>query len=160
MQINELIRSLWPLLAVLAVGLLVAAVLPKGRGSKETPKARRPLTDREQAMYFRLQSALPEHVVMAQVSFGALLEAKSLAARNTYDRKIADFVVCSKAFEVLAVIELDDATHKNKQEKDGKRDQLLQKAGYKTMRFKNVPDAADIQARFATKAATMPPALP
>lgn len=100
------------------------------------------------------------HIVLAQVSFGALLEAKSLATRNTYDRKIADFVVCSKAFDVVAVIELDDATHKNKQEKDGKRDQLLQKAGYKTMRFKNVPDAADIKARFATNAATTPPALP
>lgn len=160
MHVNELIRSLWPLLAVLTVGLLIAAVMPKARGSKEAPKARKPLTDREQAMFFRLQSALPGHIVLTQVSFGALLEAKSLATRNTYDRKIADFVVCSKAFDVLAVIELDDATHKGKQEKDGKRDQLLQRAGYKTLRFKNVPDAADIKATFATKAATEHPALP
>lgn len=159
MQVNELIRSIQPL-PIFLVAFLIAAVAATRRGSKESPSARKPLTNREQAMYFRLQSALPEYVVLAQVSFGALLKAKSFAARNTYDRKIADFVVCSKAFEVIAVIELDDASHNNKQAQDGKRDQLLQKAGYKTMRFKNVPDAADFQAAFAKVTAKDGAALP
>lgn len=161
MQVKELIRSLWPLLAVLIAGVLVAAVIPKkGKGTKEVPRARKPLTDREQAMYFKLQSALPEHVVLAQVALSALLEAKSVATRNTFDRKIADFVVCSKAFEVLAIVELDDASHKTKRAKDAERDHLLQKAGYKTLRFQNVADAADIKAAFAKAIAKDGAALP
>lgn len=159
MHLSELIGPYWPLLALAVAVLTVASVLPKKRGAGEVPKAKRPMSEREQAMFFRLQSALPEHVVLAQVSFGALLDAKSCAARNTFDRKIADFVGCSKAFAVVAVIELDDATHKTKQEKDSKRDQLLQKAGYKTLRFKNVPDAAEIKAAFATNAAKEAPVL-
>lgn len=160
MHLSELIRPYWPLLALLAVVLFVAIVLPGKRGATEVPKARRPMSEREQAMFFRLQSALPEHIVLAQVSFGALLEAKSFRARNTFSQKIADFVVCSKAFGVVAVIELDDASHKNKREKDAKRDQLLQKAGYKTLRFKNVPDAAEIKAVFAQNTAKEAPVLP
>lgn len=31
--------------------------------------------------------------------FGALLSSRSRASRNTFDRKIADFVVCDKTFD-------------------------------------------------------------
>lgn len=144
MHLSELMRPYWPLLALLVVVLAVAVVLPKKKGTGEIPRARRPMTEREQAMFFRLQSALPAYVVLAQVSFGALLEAKSRATRNRYDRKIADFVVCSKAFEVVAVIELDDASHKNKRVADAQRDKLLKNAGYKTLRFNNVPNPEDL----------------
>src|SRR5262249_27946649 len=100
-------------------------------------------------MYFRLVEALPDHVVLAQVAFSALLTARSTGVRNTFDRKVADFVICSKAFEILGVVELDDATHREKRDGDAKRDALLQEAGYKVVRYANVPDAAEVARDFA-----------
>lgn len=118
-------------------------------GSDEKPSAKSPLSEREQAMFNRLADSLPSLIVLAQVSFGALLKAKQRKVRNTFDRKIADFVICSKAFEVLAVIELDDASHRNKKEKDESRDEVLANAGYHVLRYANVPDKEQLQKDFA-----------
>lgn len=61
------------LLIVMALGFLALLVidrlLPRGRGSKEVPRATWPLTRNEQAMYFRLQGALPDLIVLSQVSW-------------------------------------------------------------------------------------------
>jgi very-short-patch-repair endonuclease len=62
-----------------------------------------------------------------------------------FNRKVADFVVATKAFEVLAVIELDDASHKGREMHDGKRDTMLERAGYRVLRFKHVPDVDAVQ---------------
>jgi len=48
-------------------------------------------------------------------------------------------------FEVLAVIELDDASHKGREVQDSKRDTLLERAGYRVLRFQNVPNVDDVQ---------------
>lgn len=118
-------------------------------GDIEYKKKRNLLTDREQAMFNRLHVALPEYRVLAQVSFGALLWTKNQFDRTYFNKKIADFVVCDKSFRVLAVVELDDATHKNKVEEDVKRDAMLQMAGYKTLRYPNVPDIDQVIEDFA-----------
>ncbi len=153
MGLIDAAEKLWPLLLLIVViGAVMGAIKGKAR-STEAPRAKRPLTDREQAMYFRLMQAMPEHVVMAQVAFSALLDAKSTATRNTFDRKTADFVVCSKGFEVTAVVELDDSSHKGRAKADAARDSLLTKAGYKVVRFKNVPNVEDARSAI-TKAAT------
>lgn len=116
--------------------------------SAEQPRRRQLLSEREQAMHNRLSHALPDFVVLAQVSFSALLTARAYAARNTFDRKIADFVVCDKAFQVLAVIELDDASHKGKAEKDAARDAMLVSAGYRVLRYSNIPDIDRVRGDF------------
>ena len=100
-------------------------------------------------MHNRLTQSLPDFVVLAQVSFGALLTAKTYAARNRFDRKIADFVICDKAFQVIAVVELDDASHKGKRAQDSDRDALLIQAGYRVLRYDNVPDIDKVKADFA-----------
>ncbi len=100
-------------------------------------------------MYQRLTHSLPDKVVLAQVAFGALLTARGKGARNRFDRKIADFVVCDKAFQVLAIVELDDTSHRGKENKDAARDKLLQEAGYRVLRYPRIPDIDDIQADFA-----------
>ncbi|MGC4062563.1 MAG: DUF2726 domain-containing protein [Aquabacterium sp.] len=150
---SELLKQLMPVLLIVTVGAVIAAIAKdKMRGQrapKEKPIAKRPLTDREQAMFFRLQQVFPDHVVLAQVSFGALLNAKTTAARNTFDRKIADFVLCSKAFQVLAVIELDDASHKDRGAQDAARESLLTDAGYRVVRFKNVPNIDEAKSALA-----------
>jgi len=142
----------WLSLALIAVVLLAACVagaiasLKRKGGRGPQPKAKPPLTVREQPMFFRLQEAFPDHVVLAQVAFSALLTAKGTATRNTFDRKVADFVLCSRAFAVIAVIELDDSSHKGRATADANRQAILERAGYSVLRFRHVPDAADLRA--------------
>ncbi|HEY8881060.1 MAG TPA: DUF2726 domain-containing protein [Roseateles sp.] len=139
--------SLWialAALAVLAVAVplaVAAAKATRGRRATGVLSAMCPLTDREQAMYFRLRRALPGHVVLAQVAFSALLTTKDRPTRATFDRKVADFVLCDKAFSVLCAIELDDSTHRGREQRDASRDAMLRKAGIAVLRFKHVPDA-------------------
>jgi len=120
--------------------------LDRKRNEKELPQRKRAvLTINEQGMYNRLAQALPELIVLAQVSFGSLLYAKSQAARNTFSRKIADFVVCDRAFRVLAIIELDDSSHKGKEAQDAGRDAMLTNAGYHVLRYRHIPDIERVQ---------------
>lgn len=140
---------------VLAVILFVVmAVLKAKKGEptgdvKETPRKKALMTEQETAMYNRLKQSLPQHHVFTQVSFGALITAKSRAARNLFDRKIADFVVCDDALQVVATIELDDSSHRNKADSDKRRDELLTGAGYRVLRYKNIPDIDKVKADFA-----------
>lgn len=133
--------------ALLVLGVLVSKKKPRDQEG-ERPTKRKLLTQREEAMFNRLTQAAPHLIVLAQVSFGALLTAKTRTARNTFDRKIADFVLCDQALQPVAVIELDDASHKAKGELDAARDELLSSAGYKVIRYKNVPDIDQIQRDF------------
>lgn len=105
----------------------------------------RPLTMNEQPMFNRLRKTLePEYVVLAQVSFNALVWARSQAVRNRFNRKMADFVVCDQGFNVIAVVELDDSSHKGNEDKDAERDLLLNEAGITVFRYPFTPDASKI----------------
>lgn len=82
--------------------------------------------------------------VCPQVAMGAMLEVKKhyqgkdrLAARNRYNQKICDFAIIDSEARVLCVIELDDWSHNNKQDKDQKRDAMLEAAGIPTVRMRN-----------------------
>ncbi len=148
------------LIVVIVVGgLFFMSQMKKGGGTAAEPAQGKAtgnvwpkyiLTKREQPMFFRLKESLPDHVVLTQVSFNALIGANSQADRNTFNRKMADFVVCNKAFEVLAVIELDDSTHNGQEERDNKRDELLKKAGYNVLRYKQVPNIDEVKRDIAS----------
>ncbi|PUA99145.1 very-short-patch-repair endonuclease [Acidovorax sp. 107] len=146
---------------VLIAAIVIAALKKKSTETttdgeeQERPKRKRLLTQREEAMYNRLTTSLPESKILAQVSFGALLSAKSRATRNSFDRKIADFVVCDKSLQVLAVIELDDDSHKKKTEEDAARDALLTNAGYRVIRYGNIPDTDQLQRDFPLDKSTL-----
>ena len=64
----------------------------------------------------------------------------------------ADFVVCKKDSSIVAVIELDDATHqkKDRQAADAKKDKALASAEIRVIRWqaKAIPDVATIQSTF------------
>jgi len=145
------VKSMWVLIAFVLVAVVVIGILKAKveSGAREEAKRKDPLTANEQAMFNRLKGALPQYTVLAQVSFGALLTARSTATRNTFDRKIADFVVCDAAFQVLGVIELDDSSHKGRADRDARRDALLKAAGYRVLRYGRIPDADRVQADFA-----------
>jgi very-short-patch-repair endonuclease len=139
-------KSPFVLLAILLGILCIVAILKASmRRAIERPKRKRVLTDREQAMCNRLTQALPNLHVMPQVAFSALITAKSLQARNTFDRKVADFVVCDGHFEVLAVIELDDRSHHGNEQRDARRDRLLTSVGYRVIRYPQIPSVTRIR---------------
>ncbi|TCB11602.1 DUF2726 domain-containing protein [Acinetobacter sp. ANC 4641] len=105
----------------------------------------RPLTMNEQPTFRKLRETLePEYVVLSQVSFSAILWTWSNSVRNRYNRKIVDFVICDKGFNVVAVIELDDSSHKGKEERDAERDLLLNEAGITVFRYNFTPESSKI----------------
>jgi hypothetical protein len=104
------------------------------------------LTEREQGCYWRLVEHLaPDFIVFAQVSFSQILSTKggtgeqNYALFGTMSQKVADFVVCRKDLSIVAVIELDDSSHRGKEEQDKKRDAAVRQAGLLSFRLPNTP---------------------
>jgi len=83
------------------------------------------------------------------VAFSALVTAKAQGVRNTFNTKVADFVVCTKAMKVVAVVELDDRSHVGRELEDFNRDWTLKLAGLRVLRYPNIPDAAKLRDDFA-----------
>lgn len=137
-------------LIVAAAAVAFAFIKPNtkesGTKGKQTPiKAKPVLTMNEQPTFNRLKEALPEYSVLAQVSFSAMITSTGQATRNRFNRKMADFVICDKAFNVVAVVELDDSSHKGREDKDAERDELLKEAGLKVIRYKRTPSAEQVR---------------
>ncbi|PJC97313.1 hypothetical protein GQ37_017495 [Janthinobacterium sp. BJB1] len=142
------------------------------RAKRQTARSRAPLrlhrkpvmTAREQQMYHLLQTALPECTVLAQVAFSALVTALGRTNRNRFDRKVADFVLCSQQLNVIAIIELDDSSHAGRERQDQERDAMLRLAGYVTLRYANFPTQqalrADIEQLLTQQAGAKASALP
>ena len=118
--------------------------------------AKKPLSHPEQVLYFLLVQALPDHIILAQVQLSRLLGVKKgsnyQAWSNRINRMSVDFVVCNKDSSVVAVIELDDATHerKDRQTADAKKDKALAAAAVRIIRWqaKAIPNMTTIQATF------------
>ncbi|TBR14243.1 MAG: DUF2726 domain-containing protein [Rugosibacter sp.] len=153
--------SILLLLAVVVAVVVIFAILKaksQGDASDEVWPfyTKKPLSQPEQILYFRLVQALPEHIVLAQVQLSRLLGVKKgnnyQAWFNRINRMSADFVVCNKDSSIVAVIELDDATHQreDRQAADAKKDKALASAGVRIVRWhaKSIPDVATIQSTF------------
>lgn len=142
---------------VLIVVIVVIAFvfLAKSKGIKQEGdlyKSKPLLTANEIEFYTRLTQALPDHHIFPQVALGALLQPnvkgdnrKYYSVRGTFAQKVADYVICNKDIKVVAIVELDDKTHNN--DKDAKRDAMLEQAGYKVIRWnsKQKPSIEEIQ---------------
>jgi hypothetical protein len=150
-------------LVVLVVVVLIVAVLlftlkaRSGAGPEDGPwpfYAKKPLSVPEQVLYFRLVKAFPEHVVLAQVGLSRIIGVKKgnnfQAWNNRINRMTADFVLCAKDSSIVAVLELDDASHgsESRKETDAKKDRALSAAGLRMLRFeaKSLPDEASLRA--------------
>ncbi len=113
--------------------------------------SRRVLTEPEQVVYWRLKSVLPDKfVILCQVSFSAFLRTSGGNSRYRFlkflhvKQKVADFVICSKDFQPLLVIELDDSSHDPV--KDFIRDTYVGEAGIQTLRWhvNDIPSREEI----------------
>lgn len=148
------------LFALALVLIVIAAVAIKAMGKASgdiKTKAKAVLTKNEQAMYWRLRETFPDCVVLAQVAFSALVTS-AREHRNKYSQKVADFVLLDKSTSVLAVIELDDSTHRGREEADARRAALLESAGYRVVRFARVPDGDALRAAIQPAIPAAPPA--
>lgn len=141
--------------------IIVIAVISVFLGKAKLLKAhevwpfypRKPLTNPEQILYFRLLNALPDHIILAQVQLSRFLGVKKgnnfQSWLNRINRLSADYVICSKDASVVAVIELDDTSHNNskRQETDRKKDKAIRDAGLKIIRWnvKSIPNEDEIK---------------
>ena len=153
--------SIFLLLGVFVAVMLVFAFLKikaqdKARGEAWPFYAKKPLSQPEQVLYFLLIKALPDHIILAQVQLSRLLGVKkgnnAQAWSNRINRMSVDFVICNKDSSIVAVIELDDATHerKDRQVADAKKDRALAAAAVRIVRWQvtTIPDVATIQGTF------------
>ncbi|MBU1235403.1 MAG: DUF2726 domain-containing protein [Gammaproteobacteria bacterium] len=154
-----------PILVVLfaVLVLVVRFVLPKlkgdsGREANPPYFAKKPLTDPEREMFARLQEAMPECVVLAQVALSSLVGVKERDDWrrwfNRISQKSVDFVLClPQDFTVVAVIELDDISHtrSDRQRADTAKDVALRVAGHPIIRFKvqAMPAVEELRAALA-----------
>jgi Protein of unknown function (DUF2726) len=155
-------------LIVVVLGAGFALAMLRSRSNHTTSKGhwpfslRRPLTEPEQVLYFRLRQALPDHMVLAQVGMSRFLAVRrGHNARAWYDRisrMSVDFLVCTKDASVIAAIELDDASHQppDRANADAKKELALKAAGVRLVRWtvSAMPDEAAIQFSIATDSAT------
>lgn len=151
----------WPVVvAVAAVVGAILFILVRGASRNGVPlryQQVRPLSDAEQALYWRLVEALPECVILSQVTFsrfmkpdtGGVAPAREYhALRNRISQKTIDFLVCLEDFTVVAAIELDDSTHV--EASDHARDELLRAAGIAVLRMpsRDMPSVARLRELF------------
>jgi len=147
----------WLLLLPLVIGLAVALGIAL-RHLHSAPhggyRAKKPLSEPEQVLFWRLREAMPECVVLSQVSFSRFIEpiAASVGVRqglfNKVSRKTVDFIICLPDFTLVAAVELDDRSHQPA--RDNERDGILKSAGVPILRMnvREIPSVEQLKAMF------------
>ena len=155
--------------ALLIVVAIIASLLARARRKSDHEStwpfiAKRVLSVPEQVLYHRLVKALPDHVVLAQVQLSRFIGiSRGRDDRQSWFNRIsqlsADFVICGKDFNVVAVVELDDSSHDSDHRRttDQKKDDVLRAAGIPITRWrvKALPDDATIQVLLTPSKATV-----
>lgn len=152
---NSIVLAVLVILSAIAICVLIYYTSRQHTGQCETwpYSAKAPLTEVEKKLYFRLREALPDHIILAQVSLYGVLNVESKAEHMKYFNKISrkslDFVVCDDDFNVITVIELDDKTHElpDRIKADYEKDTALKSAGVNIIRWqvKKFPTQATIR---------------
>lgn len=141
----DLSQSIFFIIGCLASFALICILFPRLFFSKQRYFPKRVITPFESKMYTRLISAFPQHHVLAQVAFSALITNQNYKIRNQFNRKVTDFVLLDKDCNVVVIIELDDPSHIGKEKEDAERDAMLQEAGYRVLRYTSIPSIHNLQ---------------
>ncbi|WP_347453433.1 DUF2726 domain-containing protein [Acinetobacter thermotolerans] len=102
----------------------------------------------EQMTYTRLKEILPEHTILAHVSYDALLTTKFFRTRNKYRNLVADFVVLDQNHQVVAIVAVDDPVVLRRPQQSQYQDALLSMAGYKVFRYEDIPEYYELRRDF------------
>ncbi len=102
------------------------------------------LNEKEQVLFNRLTEALPNLLVLTQVSMSQILFTGG--QRNEVARKSVDFLICWKDTSIVAAIEFNGATHKDPKriKSDEVKQKVLKSAGiplitYLSEQFPEIP---------------------
>ena len=100
------------LVIVVVVGVVLAILKAKvqgGAGNEVWPfYAKKPLSQPEQILYFRLVQALPEHIILAQVQLSRLLGVKKGSNYQAWSNRICGLTIFPL---VGCIIKLDDGNN-------------------------------------------------
>lgn len=136
----------WIVLALFIIALVILGGKEKKPKQQHTPIYSKAILTRRELQFFSvLQEALPQVYIFPQVSFSAILNTKGFYTRSQFNRKIADFVLCDSNLKIVAIIELDDSSHKGREKQDAARDAMLNEAGYPVLRYAQIPLSAQIR---------------
>lgn len=143
---------------VVVAGIFVAMmrtpVTPTADPERFPFEQTRPLTEREQVLYWRLRNVLPDQMVLSQVAVSRILRVEKghdfRAWLNRVNRMTVDFLVCLPDGTIVAAIELDDGTHDVDERAlaDAKKAKALESAGIKLLRFRQMPSETDLRKAF------------
>jgi hypothetical protein len=159
-------KPLWVIVALLlATAFLIKAIKFWQRKQMGTLKQRWPLepkrhllSERERELFQRLRTALPDHLVLAQVQVIQILAfERGRWTRGIINRMCqlsVDYVKLRPETSIDASIELDDATHAraDRRDADARKTHALQSAGIQLVRWnaKSLPDSSAIVMAFAS----------
>ena len=140
-------------LVVVAISALALSALARRSALVDSYRTKKPLSDAEQTLYWRLREAMPDCVVLPQVPLSRFLEpgVKGAVRRGLHNRiaqKSVDFLVCLPDFTIIAAIELDDASHRPG--KDARKNSIFASAGLTLIRLhvRKIPAVAELRALF------------
>lgn len=160
----DLGRVVWPVVGMLALAAVVAflakTIGKKGGVESRDPdgpwpyRVRRLMTDPEQVLLHRVRSALPGHLVFAQVQVARVLEVSDRSDSLGWFNRIAqlsfDILVCTQDTTPVLAIELDDSSHgrQRQRKRDAKKDRACNDAGLRLVRWnvQSIPSVEMIQA--------------
>jgi hypothetical protein len=132
----------WALLlaALCAVAVALLNRLASRRRTRAWPvRAREVLTPVQQELYRRLLEAFPEHVILVQVGLPQLIELDParprIAVFKRFRQLVAEFVVCTKGFAAVAVVELDDPRAVAARSASAHKTDVLASAGIRLVRI-------------------------
>lgn len=114
------------------------------------------LSEPEQTVFWNIHTAMPDHLVLAQVAMSSVVvvptrQHMDYAWRAKIDRKSLDYLVCLKDGSAVVAIELDDSTHKGREQKDEDKDRALKAAGLPILRWhvSRIPSPEEIKRQVA-----------
>jgi very-short-patch-repair endonuclease len=139
------IQTLFFIIGCLASSVLLLMLLQHLFWKRQQFYKKPLITAFEQKMFIRLNEALPEHHILAQVAFSALITSNHFKIRQQFNRKVTDFVVLNREMRVIAIVELDDPSHIGKEDEDQQRDAMLTEAGYTVFRYTSIPSARELR---------------
>lgn len=146
--------SLILLVAALVIAAFALSAFRQTSSLVDAYRAKRPLSEPEQILYWRLREAMPDCVVLCQVAFSRFLEPSSRQERTRrrlffrIAQKSVDYLVCLPDFTIIAAIELDDGTHRP--DKDSRRDAIFASASIPLIRLqvRSLPQVNELRAMF------------
>lgn len=106
--------------AAVLVLVLLASVGALFATAKASRYSLRPgfLTPAERQFLTALRQAFPEFQHFAQVRLADILQQKTQTDLNRISQKSVDFVLCKPDYSFVAVIELDDKTHRRRDRRE------------------------------------------